>query len=268
VTPRPGALDPSTLVDLDRWPIHGPRRAEIVAVARSALADHGVAALEGFLRPEVVERMCLDARGLEAVAHHSEVVGTAYLALPDESFPPDHPRRAQVRSSLSAVAYDLFAPDAELRRLYEWDGLLDLLAEILDRGPLHRYADPLGALNLAVMGAGDELGWHFDQTDFVVSLALQASERGGDFESATRIRAEGDERYDDVAAVLAGARRGVTSIPMSPGTLLLFEGRHSMHRVTPIDGDTPRYVALLAYDTKPDTDSSELLKLVRYGRLP
>jgi hypothetical protein len=49
---------------------------------------------------------------------------------------------------------------------------------------------------------------------------------------------------------------------------MLFEGRHSMHRVTPIAGGVARLVALLAYDTRPDTDSSELLKLVRYGRLP
>jgi hypothetical protein len=142
------------------------------------------------------------------------------------------------------------------------------VSEILDRRPLHRYADPLGALNLAVMGADDELGWHFDQTDFVVSVALQSADVGGDFESATRVRSVDDERYDRVAAVLAGGRDGVTSIPMRPGTLMLFEGRHSMHRVTTIAGPTPRYVALLAYDTRPDTDSSELLKLVRYGRLP
>ncbi len=56
--------------------------------------------------------------------------------------------------------------------------------------------------------------------------------------------------------------------PMTPGTLMLFNGRWSLHRVTPIVGDTPRYVVLLAYDTKAGTDSSELLKLVRYGRLP
>jgi hypothetical protein len=44
------------------------------------------------------------------------------------------------------------------------------------------------------------------------------------------------------------------------------EGRRSLHRVTPIAGSTPRLVALLAYDTKPGTCSSELLRLVRYGR--
>jgi len=47
---------------------------------------------------------------------------------------------------------------------------------------------------------------------------------------------------------------------------MIFEGRRSLHRVTPIHGSTPRYVALFGFDTKPDTMSSELLKLVRYGR--
>ena len=53
---------------------------------------------------------------------------------------------------------------------------------------------------------------------------------------------------------------------MEPGTLMLFEGRYSLHQVTPIEGSRPRYVGLFGYDTKPDTVSSELLKLVRYGR--
>ena len=36
--------------------------------------------------------------------------------------------------------------------------------------------------------------------------------------------------------------------------------------MSPIEGGVPRYVGLLAYDTKPGTDSSDLLKMVRYGR--
>ena len=53
---------------------------------------------------------------------------------------------------------------------------------------------------------------------------------------------------------------------MNPGTLLLFEGRNSIHRVTPIAGQTTRLVALLAYDTKPGTRSSKGLQMARYGR--
>jgi hypothetical protein len=144
---------------------------------------------------------------------------------------------------------------------------MSLVAAILDLPRLYRYDDPLGALNLAVMEAGDQLWWHFDQTDFVVSLALQSSERGGAFEYVPRIRTADDERYDDVAALLRGADDAVVRLPMEPGTLVLFQGRFSIHRVTPIAGDVPRLVALLAYDTKPGTCSSELLRAFRYGRV-
>ncbi len=140
---------------------------------------------------------------------------------------------------------------------------------LLGRDRLFRYADPLGALNLAVMRDGDELAWHFDQTDFVVSIAIQSSEAGGEFECVPMIRSADDERYDDVRALLAADPSvPVTGVPMTPGTLMLFEGRRSIHRVSPIRGGRPRHVALLAYDTKPGTDSSELLERVRYGRQP
>jgi hypothetical protein len=142
----------------------------------------------------------------------------------------------------------------------------DLIEAVLERGRIYRYADPFGALNLAVMGEGDQLQWHFDQTDFVVSLAVQSAEHGGDFEVVPRIRSAQDERYDDVAAVLSGDRTRVETLPMRPGTLLVFEGRHSLHRVSPVEGSRWRHVGLLAYDTKPGTMGSDLLRADRYGR--
>jgi hypothetical protein len=78
---------------------------------------------------------------------------------------------------------------------------------------------------------------------------------------------------DDNAAVVAAIRQGeradlVRVEPMAPGTLMIFNGRWSYHRVSTVHGDVPRHVALLAYDTKPGTDSNDELKLARYGRLP
>ncbi|HTO57755.1 MAG TPA: hypothetical protein VMJ74_08160, partial [Pseudomonadales bacterium] len=129
------------------------------------------------------------------------------------------------------------------------------------------YADPLGALNLAVMGDGDELQWHYDQTDFVVSLALRDAQSGGDFEVAPKLRSDADENYPGVARVLAGERDAVTRLPMTPGTLLIFAGRHSLHRVSPIAGSIERLVALLGYDTKQGTKSTPHLQRKRYGRV-
>ena len=265
---RSGRSSAAGLIDTERYPLD--HADAFISRAHDGLRAGGVAILDGFLRAEVVDEIVGECDALALQAHHSVTLGTPYLGLPEEGYPPDHPRRAEVRSSLAAVAYDLFPPDSLLRSLYESDELLDLVRRMLGREALYRYADPLGALNVAVMRDGDELGWHFDMTDFVVSIALQSSDEGGDFESATRVRSATDEYYAAVADVLAERHdpSSVSSVPMRPGTLMLFEGRYSMHRVTPIRGHVPRYVALLAYDTKPDTDSSELLKLVRYGRLP
>ena len=262
---------PTSLVDLERYPLDdldGARALTVVAEGRAGLRRQGYAALPGFLRTEAVAALVAEAEALAPLAHRSRVDGTAYLAAPDESFPDSHPRRALWPTSLGAVAYDQFPPTSGLRRLYEWDPLRELIRRLLDEPVLHRYADPLGALNLAVMVDGDELGWHFDQTDFVVSLALQSSERGGHFECAELIRRADDECYDAVASVMGGDPQGrVRVVAMEPGTLLLFAGRRSLHRVSPVGGPRARHVALLGYDTEAGTRSSEGLQRVRHGRV-
>jgi len=261
--------DPSTLVDLERYPLFEPDSEAYRATveqARGQMQERGAAELEGFVSPAGVRALVDDAEGLAPRAHLSGGQGTAYLEFPDFTLPKDHPRLHFADYAVRAVAYDIVPLGSPLRRLYEWDPLKDLVEAILARGPIFRYADPFGALNLAVMGEGDRLQWHFDQTDFVVSLAIQSAESGGDFEVVPRIRNAHDERYDDVSAVLAGDRSPVETLPMRPGTLLVFEGRHSLHRVSPVAGRRWRHVGLLAYDTKPGTMGSDLLRADRYGR--
>ena len=258
---------PSDLVDTERYRFDDP---DLIAAAHRQFVDEGVCILPGFLRPDTVAVLVAECDALAPSAHRSRVEGTPYLGLPDPDAPDGHPRRALVHNSLEAVAYDRFPADSALRALYEWDDLMRFVAAVLGQAELYRYADPFGALNLAVMRDGDVLGWHFDMTDFVVSIAIQSSTVGGEFLNAKQLRTADDERYDDVASVLeldAGSPL-VRVEPMTPGTLMLFNGRNSLHKVSPIGGDVPRYVALLAYDTRPGTDSSDLLKRIRYGRLP
>jgi hypothetical protein len=263
------AVVPAQLIDLATYPVHDLRSSAaqaLIARCRAQLDARGACELPGFLTAAATARMVREADALVPVAHHAAGPITIYLDMPDMSLPERHPRRHLGSSSLAAIAYDLFPREHALRVLYEWDPLMAFLAAALRCDVLYRYADPFGALNVAVMRDRDELDWHFDQTDFVVSIALRDADEGGDFEYAPYIRSAHDERYDQVQAVLEGNRAPVHRVPMTPGTLLLFQGRHSMHRVTPIVGPTSRLVALLAYDTKPGTVSSELLRLARYGR--
>ncbi|HYB12419.1 MAG TPA: hypothetical protein VEG67_03045, partial [Myxococcota bacterium] len=186
---RPWA--PHELVDLDRYPLldlQSPEAQRVLSVARAQLHLMGASELSGFVHRDGLARLAEDARALAPQAYRSAGKGTPYLELPDATLPSEHPRRHLGAFSVGVIAYDQFPLNSPLRQLYEWQPMIEFISAVLERGPLYRYADPLGALNIAVMGEADLLQWHFDQTDFVVSLAIQSSESGGDFEVAPRIR--------------------------------------------------------------------------------
>ena len=257
------------IVDLDRYPLLEPESEPgraLVKHCATSLATTGACELPGFVRADVLSAMVSECEAILPDAHHSPGRTTPYLELPSDDWPADHPRKFWGPSITRVVAYDRIPRDCRLRRLYEWEPLMAFLAAVLGLGELFRYADPLGALNLVSMEDGDALSWHFDQTDFVVSLALRSSTTGGDFVYVPSIRSADDEHYEDVAKVLGGDTTRCQKVPMQPGTLLLFQGRYSIHRVTAVGGPTSRVVALLAYDRKPGTVSTELLKRARYGR--
>ncbi len=271
VLPDPPAWsgDPADLVDLERYPLlqpEGPMMAAVVAGARGELDRTGAAALEGFVSEEAMELLLADAALLAPLVWRSGGPGTVYLEPNVGEFPEGHPRNSVTPYSLGAVAYDLFPAGSPIRALYEWDPLMRFIEKIVGRGELYRYADTCGALNLSVMAEGDSLRWHFDMADFVVSLAIRDAESGGDFDVAPLIRSAEDERYDAVARVLAGDRSEVVTLEMTPGTLLIFEGRHSLHAVSRVAGPIDRWVGLFAYDTKPGTVGSDRLRRMRYGR--
>ena len=258
-----------SLIDLSRYPVDdldSDVARSVIANARGQIAELGAAELAGFITPAGVAELVHDAEALSVRAHSSGGVGTPYLELPSDDWPQDHPRQRWMPYNVRAVGYDVIPHDSPLRQLYELDALTRFIEAVIDRGPIFHYADPCGALNLAVMADGDELQWHYDQTDFVVSLAIQPAASGGDFDVVPKIRDADNENYDEVARVLDGAMARALTLAMTPGTLLIFEGRNSIHRVSPILGDQLRHVGLLAYDTKPDTVSSELLREIRYGR--
>jgi hypothetical protein len=252
------------VVDYDRYPLDDPA---LIARCREELAHEGAMRLDGFLRADAVERMVADANAAASRGYPNDATHNAYFDDEiDESLPEDHPRRIRVRSAQKAVAMDLLPDDFAPKALYLSDEATRFIAAVLEKDVLYRSDDPLDGCNMTVYEAGDELGWHFDQSEFSVTLMIQRAERGGDFEYAPNIREPGDEHYLEVREVLLHESLRTAQLISEPGTLAFFRGRYSLHRVPPVEGSTPRMNSVLTYSVEPGHRLSAMAQQLYYGR--
>ncbi len=226
----------------------------------------GVCVLEKFIAPEKLPLFVEEAQQLVPDQYHSALIGNAYLENIDPSLPEDHAKRITDRTSLGVIAYDQFSDQSLLKRLYKLPQLTEFLRVLLQFQHLYEYECPLGAINISVMRDNDYLRWHFDQSDFVVSIHLRNPEKGGEFEYVKNLRGPGQDNFEGVRDVLKGDRSQVKFLETSPGSLILFKGKNTLHRVTPIHGKVERLVALLGYAEKPGVTSTPYLRKIRYGR--
>ena len=267
---RPAHYRPEDLVDLARYPLHQPKGAaygELVRAGQKRLGADGALALPGFVTPGAAQAMAREAEALLPEAYYCAQDHNPYLIADDPDLPAAHPRnRAQV-SDKGCIADDRIAADSALRALYDWPPLRAFIAAVLGVDTLHPYAGPFGSLNINVFAPGQQLGWHFDNADFVTTLMLRPAEAGGLYEYAPGIRTPEDEAYDALGRVLAGAREGVRALDLEAGALVVFRGRYALHRVTPVEGEAPRLLAVLSYDPEPGKMLTEHTRRIFYGRV-
>ncbi|KAB0495329.1 HalD/BesD family halogenase [Pseudomonas vancouverensis] len=266
-TPAPTLGD---LVDLEQYPITDRSSSaylDLVTRSQSLLAEEGVAIFPGFVRNPSVEAMAQQTLALHPRMFHFRENHTVYFKPQDESVDPQHPLRRLMNTAKDTVAYADIPDEHLIRQIYGSDDVLAFIKDVLDLDALYRHADPLAALNLQGFTAGQELGWHFDRSDFSVTLSLQAANAGGDFEYVRMLRNENDDCYDAVRGFLDDAQtQQVEVLPQVPGTLTLFRGRYSLHRVTPVQGDRLRLNAVFAYVDRPDVEFSAYARQLFYGR--
>lgn len=255
------------LIDLDRYPIHrdGPTRDAVLGKVRADLARDGCAVLKGFLTDAGVAALRAEADGVSDKGHRSFNRTNVYFTKDDPSLPKDDPRRQFFDRSNAFIPADNFAKDGPLRQVHDFDGFDAFIGDCLQEKKFYRYADPLADVIVNMAEAGNGFPWHFDTNNFTVTLAIQMAEHGGAFEYAAGIR-EGDENFAEVVRVLNGTSDKVTVLELEPGDLQLFRGRYSLHRVAPLHGNRPRYVAIFSYVEEPDMVGAPERTKQLYGR--
>lgn len=265
-TTRPVYAD---VVDLDKYPIHNLDSDEgraLIDSCRKELAKDGCCTLKGFIKSEAVAQMAELANKLEDKAWISDRTHNVYFKPFDETVEADHPLAHHVRSAKHGIAYDCIPEGAPLRRLYESDDLTRFITLVLEKPVLYRSADPLDALQITRFHPGEELGWHFDNSEFSITVMYQQATQGGDFEYVPALRTKDDERFDDVKKVLQGDRSRIKVQTGEPGTLAFFHGNCAMHRVTLVEGEIPRINSVLTYGEHDNMRLNDLTSELFYGR--
>ena len=176
----------------------------------------------------------------------------AYLNSKDDSeLPLNHPKRIFMERDNGYLNSDLFHKESEMKFLYEQEELLNFVSVCLGIKPIYRWADPLACHAYNVMKPNGILPWHFDSCEFTLSIMIQKPEKGGIFEYCPFIREPGNENFNEVKKVLDGDRSRVRQLDLEPGDLQIFKGRFTLHRVTKVEGNKPRYLCIPAYVLDP-----------------
>lgn len=177
---------------------------------------------------------------------------------------PDHPALAKLTTVNHTLCSDQLG-GTDLKALYDWAPFAAFLAAMMQREQLFPMADPLAGLNAMAYHKDEALHWHFDRSEFTMTLLLQAPDSGGAFEYARDLRPYENPNYDGVADLLTGKLTPARTAS-GAGTLNVFGARDTAHRVTPVQDAKPRMIAVFSYFDRPGVMFSDAERLGFYGR--
>ena len=265
------AVDLNNIVDLDRYPIHRVGSSGYRALlekCQTEVNERALCMLPGFVRPEVVLQLADELESLVNIASRFDIERTAYIKPVDPELPDGHPRKIPHTTKYHQVLNYQIANNSMLRQLFYWQPLTEFFGQAMGFKSFYRSDCPHLALTSKIAGEGDTDGWHYDSNEAVFSLVLQQPEKGGEFEYLPNIRSNGHENYETISAAFENPEPYSSRFNISPGTLVLFKGMASVHRVTPVQGPRRRIVALFSYHHQPGHVNTQSYIEIVHSQMP
>ena len=244
-----------TIIDLEKYPIqklNSKKIKELIKKCKNDLDQFSCSTIPNFILPKSLEIMNKEIeKKIDKVYMSNKSINPYLYSKDDSSLPENHPKRTFSKRDNGYLNSDLFEKNSEVKFLYDQEELLNFVSTCLGVSPIYRWADPLACHAYNVMKTDGVLPWHFDSCEFTLSLMIQKPENGGIFEYCPFIREPGNENFDEVKKVLDGERTKVHQLKLEPGDLQIFKGRFTLHRVTKVEGNKPRYLCIPAYVLDP-----------------
>jgi hypothetical protein len=259
----------ASIVDLDRYPLGTPGSAdwdELVNSCRNLLNETGMFELPGFLKTDVLQSAAAVIQ--QRMEHDSVEIRrehNIYFLDKVEGLSDDHPALKKIMTVNHTLCADQLH-GTPLLDVYEWPNFRMFIAATMNISTLHLMDDELARVNVLGYRPGEALNWHFDRSEFTITMLLQRAEHNGIFEYRRELRTDLDPNYDAVGKLVAGNDPEVISVDIDPGALNVFRGRNTAHRVTTVNGDRERMVAVFSLYEQPGVRFSDSENLGFYRR--
>jgi hypothetical protein len=258
------------IVDLERYPLDQPGTPAWLALVERCkveLARDGMFNLVDLMRPDAIAACLGEVKPvINTLSFTHTREHNIYFMKTIPGLAEDHPALTKTRTINHTVCADQIAHSIVMR-IYEWAPLIVFLGAAMQKQALYPMRDWLARANVMTYRDGEQLNWHFDRSEFTTTLLLQAPDEGGDFVYRSDLRSADDPNYEGVAKLLRGQDPEVKTMKVSPGTLNVFRGRNTAHKVSTVRGPRDRIIAVFTYYEKPGVMFTREEQLGFYGRV-
>ena len=270
---QPTSWSLGDIVNLERYPIgdlESEQGRKLITHCQAQFIDSVSCELPEFILPIAIESVITDVEAREERAFRSSRQRSAYgFYAPSHNETPaveeNDPHAALQWRDVCYLAYDEFQPGSVLHTLYESKEVCGFTAAVLGLPEVHTVADPMMAAPVSLHYEGCQLGWHCDTQEFTITVMFRTSEEGGLFEYMP-MAGPGDANSHRVPGVFDGDRSEVRSVDIQPGSVVLFRGANTLHRVTPTHGRKPRLLSVFHFEQQPGRVYPEEWKVDVFGR--
>ena len=230
------------------------------------LNEKGILIFNSFIGSDGLKILQKEANELKEQSYRSSSEYNVYISEYDNTFSSDSPRNRIMSTSKKCIPNDLIPKDSILQRLYDSSFLKDFFCELLDKENLYPYEDSLSSININYYDKGDALGWHFDNSDYTITLLIKNCTKGGVYEFFNDMRyKDGKEDYAFVEKILDNEVSG-TKIDSFEGDLMIFKGNKSIHQVTAVE-EGERVLVTFNYNETRGISLSEKSRKTFFGRI-
>ena len=177
----------NTIIDIVNKSKHPIDSDEYIQYCNDEIKKNSILILNDFLTNDCLSELITEAYGLQDQAFYCSQNHTILLNKQDKLSDLNDPLNREVVSDKGCVPHDLLNQQSKLNILYQSNIFKNFLKGVLNLKDIYPYSDTLSSINYNYYQKSQQLGWHFDNASFAITLMIQSSDKGGEFQYVSTV---------------------------------------------------------------------------------